>query len=176
MPLPRRARAPRRSLRPVLCTRAGHRGPHPCGTSSERSTTSQAFRLARTPQRFRPPATALPRNTAERVFADTLAQLRARPDLVILVILTINLLSAVDAVLTLNALSLGAQKPTLSFAPLWSGINPVDMGQNGYGGGLSFALWALRQCHGAHCGALRLARAFTATLMWHRGLHRAVLK
>lgn len=110
----------------------------------------------------------LPRNAAERVFADTLAQLRARPDLVILVILTINLLSAVDAVLTLNALSLGAQEanpllrtlmerdPTLW---IWAKTAMVAV--------LSFALWALRRYRMGLIAALFGLGAFTATLMWH---------
>ncbi len=99
-------------------------------------------------------------------YLPTPAQLR-RPDLVILVILTINLLSAVDAVLTLNALSRGPRSqpllrtlmerdPTLW---IWAKTAMVAV--------LSFALWALRRYRMGLIAALFGLGAFTATLMWH---------
>ena len=109
-----------------------------------------------------------PRGRTAALLADTLSQMRARPELVVLVVLTINLLSAVDALLTLNALANGAREANpvmralIEQEPvLWIWVKALLVGT------LSWVLWRLRRYRLGLCAALTGLAAFTAVLAYH---------
>lgn len=102
------------------------------------------------------------------MLADTLSQMRARPELVVLVVLTINLLSAVDGLLTLNALAHGAREANpimralIEQEPvLWIWVKALLVGM------LSWVLWRLRRYRLGLCAALAGLAVFTAVLAYH---------
>ena len=109
-----------------------------------------------------------PRGRAAAVLTDTLSQMRARPELVVLVLLTINLLSAVDGLLTLNALANGAREANpvmralIEQEPvLWVWVKALLVGA------ASWVLWRLRRYRLGLYAALTGLAAFTAVLAYH---------